>query len=240
VLAGGNLRTSIVAPTEPVLTNPVQVVADSSFPTGSGERSLVLAGPLTLFGGTRTLNVSIGQTVAASALVLSGVVGESVPGSGLVKAGAGNLRLTNTNTYTGMTTISGGELLLDSPTGMAVPGSVTYSASSTTLTLSRGEQNGGPAQLPASAVLSVLGTGTMYFNLNNNQATIAGLSYGNAVNGVAVQNAAATVGMGTLILQTPEGQSFTYNGRIRDSGLGGPGTSGTLTLVKRGSGTQIP
>jgi fibronectin-binding autotransporter adhesin len=233
VLAGGALRASSISPTNPaVLNNSVQVAADSTFPTATGELSLMLSGPVTLQGGTRTLNVGIGQTVAASALVLAGPVGESVAGSGLIKAGAGNLRLTNTNTYTGMTTISDGTVVLDSPTGMAVPGSVTFSGGAS-LTFNRGEQNGGPAQLPPTAVVTALGTNSMYLNLNNNQVTIAGLSHGSTSNGMAVQNSASTLGMGTLILNTPAGQAFAYTALVRNgTGLG------TLALIKRGSGTQ--
>jgi len=71
--------------------------------------SLTVSGATTLGGATRTLTVNGGT------LTLSGAIGDGGSGYGLTKAGAGTLVFGTTNTYSGITTISGGVLQVAKP-----------------------------------------------------------------------------------------------------------------------------
>jgi autotransporter-associated beta strand protein len=89
--------------------------------TIGGSYALTLTGAATLTGN-RTLTVSnTGLTTVASA------VGQSTSGLGLTKAGAGTLVLSASNTYTGLTTVSGGTLLVNG----SVAGSVSVATGAT-------------------------------------------------------------------------------------------------------------
>jgi len=88
--------------------------------------TLPSADPSTI-GGTRlnlrqastTFNVAEGA--APADLVVSAPVTEGVVGAGVIKAGAGTMAMTGTNTYTGPTTVSAGTLLVSgSISGSAV------------------------------------------------------------------------------------------------------------------------
>ena len=92
--------------------NNIIFAADATFPTLANEKSLTFTGPVTITNSSRTLTVNIGTTVAGKSLTFAGVVGDSGKGYGLTKAGTGLLILSETNTYTGNTTVSGGTLEL--------------------------------------------------------------------------------------------------------------------------------
>jgi autotransporter-associated beta strand protein len=63
------------------------------------------SGAWTLTNGNHTLTVS-----GAGIATINSQIGETVPGAGLTKAGTGTLVLSNTNTYSGNTTIAAGTL----------------------------------------------------------------------------------------------------------------------------------
>ena len=62
------------------------------------------------FSGAITLESYIGIRSIAGTLTLGGAIGQSSSGYGITTLGAGTVALTNTNTYTGTTTVSGGTL----------------------------------------------------------------------------------------------------------------------------------
>jgi autotransporter-associated beta strand protein len=62
------------------------------------------------FNGAITLGSYIGIRSIAGTLTLGGAIGQSSSGYGITTLGAGTVALTNTNTYTGTTTVSGGTL----------------------------------------------------------------------------------------------------------------------------------
>ncbi len=68
--------------------------------TVSSEVGILLAG-----SGTRTIDITAGQTGT-----INGVIGEDAAGKGFTKTGDGTLILNATNTYTGVTTLAGGEI----------------------------------------------------------------------------------------------------------------------------------
>jgi autotransporter-associated beta strand protein len=107
------------------LANPVTVAGNVTI---GGSSAMTLSGALTLTGN-RTLTVSnTGLTTIA------GAIGQSTSGLGLTKAGPGTLVLSASNTYTGLTTVSGGTLLVNgSITGsVSVSGGATLGGSGTT------------------------------------------------------------------------------------------------------------
>jgi autotransporter-associated beta strand protein len=91
------------------LGNAIALTGDVTFPTVAGEMSLIFSGNASL-GATRTLTVQTGSTVPTAAVEFSGEISGST--FGIIKAGAGTLRLSGTNTYTGDTTVSNGTLAL--------------------------------------------------------------------------------------------------------------------------------
>ncbi len=100
---GGTLRATSsisLSPNRGVFINPGQATA---------------ADPATAVGGT--LDVTSGNTLTVPG-VISGAAAVGTTGAGrLTKSGAGTLVVTNDNTYTGTTTISGGTLLVNNTTG---------------------------------------------------------------------------------------------------------------------------
>ena len=98
---------------------------------------LTLANGIDLNGATRTVAVN------ANTAEISGVIRTSSGTAGLTKIGSGTLVLTNANTYTGPTTVSGGTLTLNSRAG----------------------------SLSSSSGLTFANTGT--FNMDNTGATTA-------------------------------------------------------------------
>src|SRR6185312_13874153 len=88
--------------------------------------------------GTVTLagNTSIGVTAAGDTLGISGVIGDGGNGFGLTKAGAGQLLLTQVNTYTGATTVSAGSLALTGVGSIASSSGVALNSASANLDIS--------------------------------------------------------------------------------------------------------
>lgn len=100
--------------------------------------------PITLTG-TRTITAT--SVVSYGYPVLAGAIGDGGNGYGLTKAGTGTLKLSNTNTYTGLTTLSAG--MLELAAANAVVGSLDLNAG--TLKLSHA------SAMATSGVLNVYG-----------------------------------------------------------------------------------
>jgi autotransporter-associated beta strand protein len=100
------------------LANSVTLAGNVTF---GGSFALTFNGPATLTGN-RTLTVS-----NTARTTFAGVVGQSSSGLGLTKSGAGTLVLSASNTYTGLTTVSGGTLLVNG----AITGSATVASGAT-------------------------------------------------------------------------------------------------------------
>jgi len=164
-----------------------------------------------------------------AAVPFGGVIDSSNTG-GLIRSGTGTLQFygSSANTYSGTTTSTGGNLFLNKTAGVtAVPGDVILGdgAGDDLLTLGQSEQ------IADSAVVTLVGSvsgNQGRFRLNGSNETIGGLT--SASNGAGmVENGNATLNS-TLTLNVTGSQD--YSGVIRN------GSTGTLGLVKSGSGTQ--
>lgn len=117
-LAGGQMRSGTGASF--TVGNTVSLAANTTFYTGGSEKSLVFSGPVTITGSSRTLTSTVGTTVAGTTVIFNGNIGEGTSGLGIVKAGAGNITFNGTNTYTGNTDITAGNLSIG--TTASLPG----------------------------------------------------------------------------------------------------------------------
>jgi autotransporter-associated beta strand protein len=197
---GPRTRSTISADT--TNGNAITFAADTTFFTISSEKSLVLQGPVTLSGGSRTLTVNIGATVAGKSLTIGGAIGDGGQGYGLTQAGTGNLVLAAVNTYTGATTISNGTLIVNGSigsstvtvTGGALAGAGTIGGAVTVQpggTLSPGASIG---TLTINNSLALAGTTFVEVNASNGQRDfvqgVANITYGGTL---VVTNLAGTL-----------------------------------------------
>ena len=178
--------------------------------TVNNSATTTLAGSVFLSGvaGTgRTLTIN-GTGNATISGVISNFNGAGTAGS-LVKSGAGTLTLTNTNTYTGTTTVAGGTLIANAD-GALGTGNVSLTASGVTLTLQGGATNN---YISDSASLSLVTGSTVNLNFTvtpdtvnmlvyNGVAQAAGL-WGSATSG-APNVLAEFMGTGEILVLIPE------------------------------------
>jgi fibronectin-binding autotransporter adhesin len=132
----------------------------------------------TLGTGTANLifNTATSQTVSAN--ITNGTIASGSAGT-VTKSGVGTTILSGNNTYTGMTTISGGTLQLDSTTALKVANAVTFAGNSTTLLINAP----GDMSIGALTVNSGLTGANISFTQNSatRSHTIAGATLGSAL-----------------------------------------------------------
>jgi autotransporter-associated beta strand protein len=197
--------------------------------TIGGSVALTLSGALTLTG-TRTL------TVANTALTtFAGVVGQSTSGLGLTKAGQGTLVLSANNTYAGLTTVSGGTLLVNGSImgSVSVAGGATLGGAGTTGAVTVSSTG---VLLPGSAghpgILSTGGVtmgGGANFTVALNGPTPGAGGYSQLVvsGAVSLNNSNLNVSVGYA---APVGASFTI---IKNNGTNP--VSGTFNNLQEGA-----
>ena len=159
----------------------------------------------------------------------------------LVKTGTGTQTLagSSANTYTGMTTLNAGKLILAKSAGVnALGGDLTITPSS-------GWQVGGVAangvelaaseQIPDTSVIHFTGSDWSGFRTEGYTETVAGLDSpsGKGVIENVGKNQSGTSADGTLILAGSG--TYAFNGYIRNNDATG---STKLNLTKTGTGTQ--
>ena len=189
--------------TGPASLNPFDITWAGS---GGGSMIIRLAVPLRSPGQT--------NTVGTGTVSQYGPITESVAGSAVGKAGAGTLNLYGTNTYTGSTYVTGGNLTVASNGVLNAASTVTVNTNCT-LTVSTGG----------------LINGQVFDNATNTSAncTVNGTVAGNvtiaAGSGPASPNANATPTVATGWVQVNQGGSLSGGGYITNNG----------TLVLQGS-----
>jgi autotransporter-associated beta strand protein len=223
--------------------------------TIGGSVALTLSGALTLTGN-RT------ATVSNTALTtFAGVVGQSTSGLGLTKAGLGTLVLSASNTYTGVTTVSAGTLLVNGSIsgsvsvaggatlgGSGTTGAVTVSSTGVLLPGSSGQPgilSTGGVTMSSGANFTVALNGPAPGSGGYSQLVVSGpVTLNNSNLNVSV-GYAATVGASFTIIKNngssavsgtfnglPEGAKFTAGGMTFQITYKG-GTSGKDVVITR-------
>ncbi len=219
--AAGSVGTTIIAGTVQIgnnsalSTGDVSVAGNGTIQAGAPE--LTLANNFIIAGGTTVTLDTQGQT-----LTLAGLLSESPPSGGgsLTVIGTGTLIVTNSNTYTGTTTINGATLQLDNGGSNGYVGGPIVNNG--TLILDRGDTG-----LVLSSVISgtgslaQIGAGMSTLNGANTYSGNTTISAGTLqlANSLALQDS-------TLIFNNPNGTlSF---GTLTAASLGG--LSGSLSM----------
>jgi fibronectin-binding autotransporter adhesin len=225
---GGSLRSIATVGGTKTLTNNFILSAIATFPAAASEKSLILAGPVTM---TRqvTLNVGIGATVTTEALIISGPIGDDGNAYQLNKTGSGVLVLSGQNTFSGPIIIQVGKMRILYPTIgdiRTTSGDLQFASGITTDISSSIRNNNQAVRIDTngqnvtfasllssnSAGLTKLGTGTL---------TLSTTPIGTNPNGIR----------GTI---TANGGNLTLTGTLstvsRVLVSNGAGTSGTLSI----------
>ena len=182
---------------------------------------LTFSGTMGLGGATRTLTTD-------SSVEFSGVVSNG----GITKQGASTLTFlgASANTYTGTTTVNHGTLVLAKTAGVnAIAGGLTIGDGTNSDTVNLGASD----QITDTVVVNMIGTAIGQrgnFQLLGFNETIGGLSGGGQV-----QNASSTADS-VLTLNVANATTQTSSAVLRNTG---GSTTGSLTIVKTGGGTQI-
>jgi autotransporter-associated beta strand protein len=189
----------------------------------------VWSGPITLTGDARIHTHSAGE---------GGVISGSIAGTGFgfTKTGAGQVILggSSSNTYTGLTILSGNGQLGLAKTGgaIAIPGDINMSSTALRSILWATENN----QFGPGAVMRfTIGSIDTRFELKGTTQTLAGIdSTGFASTFAAIQHSefgapAAAGAMSTLILNGSG--NYFFKDAMRNQG-------GIVQLIKNGTGTQ--
>jgi autotransporter-associated beta strand protein len=169
-----------------------------------------------------TNNSVLGLNAVNNEFAFSGVIS----GTGSVEIAGGNkltLNGSSGNSYSGVTKISAGTVILAKTAGYAIPGDFTISNANTFVVVQNANQ------FPATAKVTFNGTGDPHFSIYGHTVTVGGI-IGSA--GGAVQNAEGETGPGNGTLIVDNTSNCSYSGIIRDNA----GGSGTFELVKNGTG----
>ena len=121
-LSGGSIRSGTGSDTS--IHNTLNVSGTIKGETVGAEKSLTFTGTGTLTGNT-TLESAIGATVSGKSMIFSGNLGDGGNAYALTKTGNGSVTLSGANSYTGTTTINGGELRLSSAGALSGTAAIT-------------------------------------------------------------------------------------------------------------------
>ncbi len=245
-----------------LISSPIILAAGSPAVSVSqlGSGTLTIGNITGSASGTQTLSVGS----FSGAITLSGVIGNGL-GGGTVALTANSqptistfstivTTLSNSNSYSGTTTVSSGVLRLSNAT--ALPGGINATGGTSALTI-----NGGVVELANGNFLRDLGTGSAQFQIPSG---VSGFSANAAARTVTVNNASSqelvwsssTFAPSTLVLNDTtanntlnltnkidlngatrtiavNANTATISGVIRDS------TAGTNGIIKSGAGTLI-
>jgi len=193
VLAWGDSR---------IIANPLQ------YPSATNNQTLIIGGTNDLtFSGPYTLNGNDGlgaqttrtlQVANTGLTTISGVISDGGAGIGLTKTGAGVLKLTATETYTGATIVSAGTLLVSGQLGS---GNVSVAAGAT---LAGSGTIAGPVSVAAGGILAP-GNSIGTLTINNSLSLSGNLSIdvnrsGFASDKTVVSGTLANAGTGTVTI----------------------------------------
>jgi autotransporter-associated beta strand protein len=202
----------------------------------SAQSEVEIQNGLNLAGGARTIQVDDNPDSSGDFATLSGALSDSVGGATLTKTGLGTLYLkgTTANTYTGLTTIAGGTVVLAKTNRIAIAGNILMSepgdGSNTFLRLE------GNNEIASSSIIT-FSTPVAYshLDLNGHSQTLAGI---NSDPWATIEGLWDNTGLNTNSTLTINNTAdCTFQGVIRDSATG-TGT-GKVRIVKAGTGTLL-
>jgi autotransporter-associated beta strand protein len=208
--------------------------------TGSGTQTLFgnrisYAGDTTISQGKLVLqDVSLGGNITSNAVlefndsISYAMFGGTISGSGTIaKTGGGKLTIYGSaeSTFTGSFSVLNGTVVLAKYSGYALSGNLTITDGNSFVIV----QN--PNPFPASTVLTMSGSGDPHLEVYGNTVTVGGL-VGSGTGG-AVENTEGETGIGNGTLIVNNAATCTYGGALRNNA----GGSGTLALIKDGTGT---
>ena len=192
------------------------------------DNEVTLTSNIGLAGAAREIRLVDNSNSAIDSAVLSGII--SGTGGGLNLTGAGNLSLSNTNTYTGVTTIGSGVTLSVGSIGNGgVAGNLGQAdTTASNLVLSGGtlRYTGATASTNRNFTLTAGTTGTLHVTTAGTVLTMSGAS-------TATTGALTKAGAGTLILSGANlhtGGTVLTTGTLRATTNAGALGNGTLTL----------
>ena len=218
-LNGGKISSSSTGAQVPA--NNITIGGNVTLGDAVNTGKLTFSGTMGLGGGTRTLTTD-------SSVEFSGVVSNG----GITKQGASTLTFlgASANTYTGTTTVNHGTLVLAKTAGVnAIAGGLTIGDGTNSDTVNLGASD----QIADTVVVNMIGTASGQrgnFQLLGFNETIGGLSGGGQV-----QNASSTADS-VLTLNVANATTQTSSAVLRNTG---GSTTGSLSIVKTGGGTQI-
>ncbi len=234
-LAGGQIRSGTGSAR--TIGNAVTISANTTFFTTALEKTLTFTGPVTLSGGSHILTSNVGATVANTATVINGAIGDAGNALGLTIAGTGNLFLGGANTYTGPTTVNSGRVFLSGSLNPASALSVSPTlASGATLTLGNGSANPVSSSGPL-ALGSATGPVNLALDLGANTAG------SDSINTTAAATTTGTVNLAILPL-AGFGSASSYDLLTASGGLAGAtyavtSAPGGYTYSVTASGTLV-
>ncbi len=216
------------------ISNGIVTTGDANF-AGGANVDLILSGNIALsnstMGGGVLRNFNTNAALNSNLVVLSGVISDN-DGSGgtnnqLNKGGAGILALTNSNTYTGFTTISSGELVVSSDANTGLNSTVIF-AGATTGALAVWNAPGGI--FTSNKNYEILANSNPTFDIAAGQAMVEGP--GGLIGG---SGNLSKGGLGNLILTgANEFAAIFVNGGLLSAGnnvsLGDLGSNSLITL----------
>ncbi len=208
-----NSNTALPASGLVNFTNAVGTAATITVGTTASIEALGGGNANSLVNGTSVLSVTGGQTTTDA-----GIIGGTV---GLTHSGAGSLTLSGTNTYTGVTQITGGVL----STGLLANGGSASGIGQASSTASNLVIDGGTLQYTGAGVTTnrgfTVGANGAEINTSSSTGTLW-LNSTVAFTGSGARSITATTGTGTLRLGTI-----------------GDGSGGSTSVVKQGAGTLL-
>jgi autotransporter-associated beta strand protein len=218
-LNGGKISSSTTGAQGPA--NNTTIGGNVTLGDAVNNGKLTFSGTMGLGGDSRTLTTD-------SSVEFSGVVSNG----GITKQGASTLTFlgASANTYTGTTTVNHGTLVLAKTAGVnAIAGGLTIGDGTNSDTVNLGASD----QIADTVVVNMIGTASGQrgnFQLLGFNETIGGLSGGGQV-----QNASSTADS-VLTLNVANATTQTSSAVLRNTG---GSTTGSLSIVKTGGGTQI-
>lgn len=210
--------------------------ANTTFVTANGSILTLGAAGITVAADSKNIVINHGLTLAASqawnigsgrVLEVGGVIDDAAGGLGFTKSGAGRVTLSGSasNTFTGLTTITGGVLFLNKSGGAtAIAGNISASGNPANIEL------GAANQIADTSVITLAAGAKL--QLNGFNETVGGIQTPGSSISLVQATESGSNAVSTLTVNNAA--DHVFDGILRNSSSG---TGNVLSLVKTGTGT---